>query len=77
MAKRKVHRRRKNSRIDFKDKSFLSVNEISKRYRFHPNTVRAWVSRDGLKHVRRGPGGKIYIREGHVERFIRNWYEEL
>lgn len=77
MASRKEHRRRKNRRISSNDKSFLSVSEISKRYKFHPNTVRAWVSRDGLRHVRRGPGGKIYIREGHVKKFIENWYEEV
>ena len=75
MASGQQHRKR-ISRANPKDR-YLSVKEISERYNFHPNTVRAWANRDGLRHVRRGPGGKLYIREGHVRRFIRTWYEEV
>ena len=53
----------------------LSVKGISAAYDFHPNTVRRWVKEDGLRHVRRGRGGKILIRKDDAERFIQQWYE--
>ncbi len=53
----------------------LSVAEISERYEFHPHTVRAWVKRDGLRHYRKGPGGKIHIREDDLVDFLAKWYE--
>jgi hypothetical protein len=53
----------------------LSVKRISEKYGFHPNTVRSWVTRDGLRHVRHGPGAKIFIRQDDVEAFIKEWYE--
>ena len=52
-----------------------SVEEISKRYGFHPNTIRAWVHRDGLRCYRKGPGGKMYIREDDLLDFLAKWYE--
>jgi excisionase family DNA binding protein len=53
----------------------LSVREIARRYRFHENTVRLWVSKDGLKSVRYGPGNKIYVAEKDVEAFLKKYYE--
>ncbi|MFC2067216.1 helix-turn-helix domain-containing protein [Chloroflexota bacterium] len=53
----------------------LSVERISELYDFHPNTVRSWVNSDGLRHIRRGQGGKIYIGKEDVERHIKLWYE--
>ena len=53
----------------------LSVREISDRYEFHPNTVRAWVHRDGLRHYRKGPGGKMLIREDDLLDFLTKVYE--
>jgi excisionase family DNA binding protein len=53
----------------------LSIQEIARRYRFHENTVRRWVSQDGLKYIRYGPGGKIYIAEKDVEEFIHKFYD--
>jgi excisionase family DNA binding protein len=53
----------------------LSVREIARRYRFHENTVRRWVSEDELKSVRYGPGNKIYIAEKDVEEFLKKYYE--
>ena len=53
----------------------LSVKRISQDYEFHPNTIRRWVKEDGLRHVRRGRGGKILIRTDDIERFIKQWYE--
>ena len=55
----------------------LSVKEISEKYDFHPNTVRAWVHRDGLHHYRKGPGGKMLIRENDLLEFLAKWYEGL
>ena len=55
--------------------NMLSVTRISKKYGFHPNTVRSWVTRDGLKAVRHGPGRKIFIKQDDVEAFIKRWYE--
>ena len=52
----------------------LSVKQISEKYGFHSNTVRNWVNRDGLKAVKHGPGGKMFIRQGDVETFIKEWY---
>jgi excisionase family DNA binding protein len=53
----------------------LSVREIARRYRFHENTVRRWVSEDGLRSVRYGPGNKIYIAEKDIEEFLKKFYE--
>jgi len=53
----------------------LSIERIRELYGFHPNTVRSWVNSDRLRHIRRGPGGKIYIRQEDVERHIQLWYE--
>jgi len=53
---------------------FRSVTEISQRYGFHPNTVRAWVHRDGLRCYRKGSGGKILIREDYLLTFLDKFY---
>ena len=53
----------------------LSVERVSELYGFHPNTIRTWVNQDHLRHTRRGPGGKIYIRKEDVDRFIKLMYE--
>ncbi len=68
MRKRKVTRKR--------DIPLLSVKHISRDYDFHPNTIRSWVKRDDLRHIRRGRGGKILIRKDDGERYIQRWYEE-
>jgi len=52
-----------------------SVREIGNEYDFHPNTVRLWVHRDGLRHYRKGPGGKILIREDDLKNFFDEFYE--
>jgi DNA-binding transcriptional MerR regulator len=75
MAKDKRYIRKKNI-IPGRTVRMLSVRAISEKYDFHPNTIRAWVNRDGLRHVKHGRGGKIFIRQDDVERFIRQWYEE-
>ena len=75
MSGNKIYRRKRNVIVK-KGVPLLSVESISERYNFHPNTVRAWVTRDGLRHIRYGPGGKIFIREDDVERFIKFWYPE-
>ena len=53
----------------------LSVQEISSLHGFHPNTIRAWVSRDGLRCYRKGRGGKVLIREDDLSEFLAKWYE--
>jgi len=53
----------------------LAVNEISDKHGFHPNTVRLWVHRDGLRHYRKGPGSKILIREDDLSDFLDKFYE--
>jgi len=75
MADPKKYIRKKNV-VRQKGISMLSVKRISEKYGFHPNTVRNWVNRDGLRHVKHGPGGKIFIRQDYVEAFIKEWYEE-
>ena len=55
--------------------SWLTVDQISEQYHFHPNTVRNWVNRDGLRCVRHGKGGKIFIQKEVLEDFLRQWYE--
>jgi excisionase family DNA binding protein len=52
----------------------LSIREIARRYKLHENTVRRWVTEDKLKHIRYGPGGKIYIAEKDAEKFYRKYY---
>ena len=52
----------------------LSVRKIAEEYGFHENTVRRWVTDDGLKCVRYGPGNKIFIAEKDVEKFINKHY---
>ena len=64
-------RKRKNPRMV----KVYSVEEISALYDFHPNTVRSWTHRDGLRHYRKGPGGKILIREDDLNRFFDEFYE--
>ena len=64
-----VQRRRKNP------VRLYSVNEISKLFGFHPNTVRLWIHRDGLRYYRKGAGGKIYIREDDLKDFFAKFYE--
>lgn len=68
--------RRKRNIIAKRGVPMLSVESISAEYGFHPNTIRAWVTRNGLRHIRHGPGGKIFIRQDDVERFIKFWYPE-
>jgi excisionase family DNA binding protein len=53
----------------------LSVEEVALQNHFHPNTVRAWVNQDNLRHYRKGRGGKIYIREDDVRDFIARNYD--
>jgi len=53
----------------------LSVEDVARIYDFHPNTIRAWVNEDNLRHYRRGRGGKIYIREDDVRDFIVRNYD--
>jgi len=55
--------------------NLLSVTQVSEKFDFHPNTVRAWISRDGLRCYRKGPLGKIFLREDDVVDFIANHYE--
>jgi len=64
-------RKRKNPRLI----ALYSVAEISKKFDFHPNTVRLWVHRDGLRHYRKGPGRKILIREDDLNQFFDEFYE--
>lgn len=64
-------RKRKNPRMI----RVYSVEEIGELYDFHPNTVRSWIRRDGLRHYRKGPGGKILIREDDLNRFFDEFYE--
>jgi len=52
----------------------LSVRAIARRYGFHENTVRRWVTDDGLRCIRYGPGNKIFIAEGDIEDFIQQYY---
>jgi len=52
----------------------LSVRKIASVYGFHENTVRRWVTEDGLMCVRYGPGNKIFISEQDVEDFIKQYY---
>lgn len=64
-------RKRKNPRLI----RVYSVEEISDQFDFHPNTVRLWVHRDGLRHYKKGPGGKILIREDDLNEFFDKYYE--
>lgn len=64
-------RKRKNPR----NIRVFSVEEISDQYHFHPNTIRAWIHRDGLRHYRKGPGGRILIREDDLHGFLDEFYE--
>ena len=53
----------------------LSVGDVARQYDFHPNTIRAWVNEDGLRHYRKGRGGKIYLREDDVQDYIARNYK--
>jgi hypothetical protein len=63
-------------RIINKKDNMLSVDEISIKYGFHPNTVRRWVSVYGIRHIVTGRGGKIYINKVVVGDYIKQWYYE-
>ena len=73
MNEEKRPRQRKNV-IPRSAITMLSVKEIARRYGFHENTVRSWVTWDALKCIRYGPGNKIFIAEKDVEKFIKKYY---
>ena len=52
-----------------------SVNETSELFDFHPNTVRLWIQRDGLRCHRKGRGDKIWINEDDLKDFFAKFYE--
>ena len=52
----------------------LDVIDVAVKFKIHPNTVRAWVHRDGLRCYRKGKGGKMLFREDDIERFIEKFY---
>ena len=52
----------------------LTVREIAETYGFHENSVRRWVTEDGLKSLSYGPGNKIFIAKKDVDKFIRQYY---
>ena len=66
------YKRKKNIKSD--DTKMMSINRVAEKYGFSLHTVYNWVNRDGLKHVRHGPGGKIVIKQSDVEAFIDRWY---
>ena len=68
------YKRKKNIKSD--DTKMLSVNHVAEKYGFSLHTVYNWIKRDGLKHVRHGPGKKILIKQADVEAFIDTWYPE-
>jgi len=71
----KKYKRKKNV-IQKGNVPMLSIKMVSERYGFHPQTVRNWVNRDGLKFVKHGQGDKVFIRQDDVEAFIDTWYPE-
>ena len=71
MARRSLKRVRNPE----KDDRMLSVEQICEEHGFHPNTVRSWAHRDGLKFVRHGRGGKMYFKRSTIEKFVKQWYE--
>ncbi len=73
MTEQKRRRQRKNV-VPPSAITMLSVREIAKRYHFHENTVRSWVTADALRCIRYGPGNKIFIAEKDVEKFIKKYY---
>ena len=66
-------RQRKNV-VPHGARKMFSVREISRKYGFHENTVRRWVTKDGLQSIRYGPGNKIHIAEDEVSNFIKKYY---
>lgn len=76
MSEKRKYRKRRNV-SEGNIIRLLSVERISELYGFHANTIRSWVNNDGLRHTKRGPGGKIYIRIEDVERYIKLTYGNL
>lgn len=66
---------KKKKTVPMGNANMLSVQRIAKKYGFSVHTVYNWVHRDGIRHVKHGPGGKIFIRQSVVEAFIKKWYE--
>jgi len=73
MIEDKKYKRKKNV-IQKGIVPMLSIKMVSEKYGFHPQTVRNWVNRDGLKSVKHGTGNKVFIRQDDVEAFIDTWY---
>jgi hypothetical protein len=73
MTEDKKYKRKKNV-IQKGNVPMLSIKMISEKYHFHPQTIRNWVNRDGLKSVKHGQGDKVFIRQDDVEDFIYTWY---
>ena len=54
----------------------VSVEQISRAYGFHYNTVRSWLKL-GLKYYRRGHGGKIYVPVKELREFLTLHYKQI
>ena len=55
--------------------NLLSVEQIAKKYDFHPNTVRRWVHVDGLVCYRKGRGRKMWFKQADLEDFLLKTYQ--
>jgi excisionase family DNA binding protein len=54
------------------EKQLLTVREAADFARVTPNTIRMWVRKGVLRHVRVGPGaGLIRLREDDLTRVVR------
>lgn len=57
---------------DYKNKPYLTPNEVAKWMMVSPITVRGWAQR-GLLQAEVTPGGHRRFRREEVERFARQW----
>ncbi len=55
---------------------YVTADEIAKRFRIKPDTVRAWVRHKRIPAVRVGPRGLIRIDPADVEKFIATAWQE-
>lgn len=48
----------------------LTTNDVAKRFRVHPASVRRWVTEGHLKPTIKTPGGVMRFSEEDIETFI-------
>ena len=56
---------------------WLNIREISEHLDVHPNTIRNWIRRDGLRAYKFGKTGEVRVHISDLRSFLRRFYWDL